>query len=75
MRNRLQFFFSHLMTITQIITEISITLGKQLQRIIHYSASPCRPLQLQSCLRRNDPNALYDVDCDEVYPRVYIGDA
>ncbi|KAG5684054.1 hypothetical protein PVAND_013305 [Polypedilum vanderplanki] len=52
-----------------------VTTGKQLQRIIHYSASPCRPLQLQSCLRRNDPNSLYDVDCDEVYPRLYIGDA
>lgn len=50
------------------------TSGKQLQRIIHYSVTPCRPLQ--SCIqRRNDPNALYDVDCDEVYSRVYIGDA
>lgn len=50
-----------------------VTTGKQLQRIIHYSVTPCRPLQ--SCIRRNDPNLLYDVDCDEVYPRVYIGDA
>ncbi|CAG9803760.1 unnamed protein product [Chironomus riparius] len=50
-----------------------VTTGKQLQRIIHYSVTPCRPLQ--SCIRRNDPNILYDVDCDEVYPRVYIGDA
>ncbi|XP_070493373.1 dual specificity protein phosphatase 3 [Chironomus tepperi] len=50
-----------------------VTTGKQLQRIIHYSVTPCRPLT--SCIRRNDPNILYDVDCDEVYPRVYIGDA
>lgn len=47
--------------------------GKQLQRILHYSVTPCRPLK--SCIGRSDPSALYDVDCDEVYPRVYIGDA
>lgn len=50
-----------------------VTTGKQLQRILHYSVTPCRPLK--SCIGRSDPCALYDVDCDEVYPRVYIGDA
>lgn len=50
-----------------------VTTGKQLQRVLHYSVTPCRPLQ--SCLRRNDTSALYDVDCDEVYPKIYIGDA
>ncbi|CAO1396599.1 unnamed protein product [Diamesa hyperborea] len=49
-----------------------VTTGKQLQRVLHYSVTPCRPLP--SCIRRND-SALYDVDCDEVYPRIYIGDA
>lgn len=46
------------------------TTGRQLQRILHYSVTPCRPLL---GLRRNEC-ALYDVDCDEVYPRLYIGD-
>ncbi|CRK87187.1 CLUMA_CG000992, isoform C [Clunio marinus] len=50
-----------------------VTTGKQLQRVLHYSVTPCRPLQ--SCIRRNDTSAIYDVDCDEVYPRIYIGDA
>ncbi|XP_038108199.1 dual specificity protein phosphatase 3 isoform X3 [Culex quinquefasciatus] len=47
------------------------TTGRQLQRILHYSVTPCRPLL---GLRRSEC-ALYDVDCDEVYPRLYIGDA
>lgn len=47
------------------------TTGRQLQRILHYSVTPCRPML---GLRRNEC-ALYDVDCDEVYPRLYIGDA
>lgn len=47
------------------------TTGKQLQRILHYSVTPCRPLP---GFRRSEING-FDVDCDEVYPRLYIGDA
>uniref|UniRef100_A0A336LBD3 Dual specificity protein phosphatase n=1 Tax=Culicoides sonorensis TaxID=179676 RepID=A0A336LBD3_CULSO len=47
------------------------TTGRQLQRILHYSVTPCRPLP---GFRRSD-NSQFDVDCDEVYPRLYIGDA
>jgi len=47
------------------------TTGRQLQRILHYSVTPCRPLP---GFRRANHD-LYDVDCDEVYPRLYIGDA
>lgn len=58
--------------VSVLVRHVSPT-GKQLQRVLHYSVTPCRPLQ--SCIRRNDTNAIYDVDCDEVYPRIYIGDA
>ncbi|KAL9873634.1 dual specificity phosphatase DUPD1 isoform X2 [Glossina fuscipes] len=47
------------------------TTGRQLQRVLHYSMTPCRSLQ---GLRRSDC-VLHDVDCDEVYPGIYIGDA
>ncbi|KAL5280773.1 DUSP3 family protein [Megaselia abdita] len=43
------------------------TTGRQLQRLIYYSAVPCR-LRSTEC-------AIYDVDCDEVFYGVYIGDA
>uniref|UniRef100_A0A1B0CHE0 Uncharacterized protein n=1 Tax=Lutzomyia longipalpis TaxID=7200 RepID=A0A1B0CHE0_LUTLO len=48
-----------------------VTTGRQLQRILHYSITPCRPLPT---LRRSEC-AIHDVDCDEVYPKIYIGDA
>lgn len=46
------------------------TTARQLQRILHYSVTPCRPLP---GFRRGD--AQFDVDCDEVFPKLYIGDA
>lgn len=46
------------------------TTGRQLQRILHYSATPCRPLP---GFRREC--AIHNVDCDEVYPGIFIGDA
>uniref|UniRef100_A0A1L8E2Y8 Dual specificity protein phosphatase n=1 Tax=Nyssomyia neivai TaxID=330878 RepID=A0A1L8E2Y8_9DIPT len=48
-----------------------VTTGRQLQRILHYSITPCRPLPT---MRRSEC-AIHDVDCDEVYPKIYIGDA
>lgn len=47
------------------------TTGRQLQRVLHYSMAPCRSLP---GLRRAEC-AIHDVDCDEVYPGIYIGDA
>ncbi|XP_055857585.1 dual specificity protein phosphatase 13 isoform X1 [Episyrphus balteatus] len=47
------------------------TTGRQLQRVLHYSVTPCRPLP---GLRRSEC-AIHDVDCDEVYPGIYVGDA
>ncbi|XP_030568346.1 dual specificity protein phosphatase 3 isoform X2 [Drosophila novamexicana] len=47
------------------------TTGRQLQRVLHYSMAPCRTLP---GLRRAEC-AIHDVDCDEVYPGIYIGDA
>ncbi|XP_030386574.1 dual specificity protein phosphatase 3 isoform X1 [Scaptodrosophila lebanonensis] len=47
------------------------TTGRQLQRVLHYSMAPCRTLP---GLRRSEC-AIHDVDCDEVYPGIYIGDA
>lgn len=47
------------------------TTGRQLQRILHYSVAPCR--SLPGLLRTEC--AIHDVDCDEVYPGIYIGDA
>ncbi|KAH8276533.1 hypothetical protein KR044_004728, partial [Drosophila immigrans] len=47
------------------------TTGRQLQRVLHYSMAPCRNLP---GLRRAEC-AIHDVDCDEVYPGIYIGDA
>ncbi|XP_059222231.1 dual specificity protein phosphatase 13 isoform X5 [Stomoxys calcitrans] len=45
------------------------TTGRQLQRVLHYSMTPCMAGVLRSeC-------ALHEVDCDEVYPGIYIGDA
>ncbi|XP_073829119.1 dual specificity protein phosphatase 13B isoform X2 [Musca autumnalis] len=45
------------------------TTGRQLQRVLHYSMTPC----LQGPLRSEC--AIHDVDCDEVYPGIFIGDA
>lgn len=45
--------------------------GRQLQRVLHYSMTPSRTLP---GLRRAEC-AIHDVDCDEVYPGIYIGDA
>ncbi|KAH8344946.1 hypothetical protein KR067_012951, partial [Drosophila pandora] len=47
------------------------TTGRQLQRVLHYSMAPSRALP---GLRRAEC-AIHDVDCDEVYPGIYIGDA
>lgn len=47
------------------------TTGRQLQRVLHYSMTPSRALP---GLRRSEC-AIHDVDCDEVYPGIYIGDA
>ncbi|XP_065366044.1 dual specificity protein phosphatase 13A isoform X2 [Calliphora vicina] len=47
------------------------TTGRQLQRVLHYSMTPCRTLP---GLRRSEC-AIHDVDADEVYPGIYIGDA
>ncbi|XP_037810338.1 dual specificity protein phosphatase 13 isoform X2 [Lucilia sericata] len=47
------------------------TTGRQLQRVLHYTMTPCRTLP---GLRRSEC-AIHDVDCDEVYPGIYIGDA
>lgn len=47
------------------------TTGRQLQRVLHYSVTPCRPLP---GLRRSE-YTIHDVDCDEVYPGIYVGDA
>ncbi|XP_037919194.1 dual specificity protein phosphatase 13 isoform X2 [Hermetia illucens] len=47
------------------------TTGRHLQRILHYSVPSCRPL---ATFRRTDC-AIHDVDCDEVYPGIFIGDA
>lgn len=47
------------------------TTGGQLQRILHYSVTPSRGL---SSFRRSDC-VIHDVDCDEVYPNVFLGDA
>ncbi|EDW39471.1 GL15648 [Drosophila persimilis] len=47
------------------------TTGRQLQRVLHYSMAPTRALP---GLRRAEC-AIHDVDCDEVYPGIYIGDA
>lgn len=47
------------------------TTGRQLQRVLHYSMTPSRSL---SGFRRSEC-AIHDVDCDEVYPGIYIGDA
>ncbi|XP_053948073.1 dual specificity phosphatase 29 isoform X2 [Anastrepha obliqua] len=46
------------------------TTGRQLQRVLHYSMAPGRNLP---GLRRTEC-AIHDVDCDEVYPGIYIGD-
>ncbi|XP_039958896.1 dual specificity phosphatase 29 isoform X1 [Bactrocera neohumeralis] len=46
------------------------TTGRHLQRVLYYSMTPCRNL---TGLRRTEC-ALHDVDCDEVYPGIYIGD-
>ncbi|XP_067614809.1 dual specificity phosphatase 29 isoform X4 [Eurosta solidaginis] len=46
------------------------TTGRQLQRVLHYSMAPCRNIP---SLRRTEC-AIHDVDCDEVYPGIYIGD-
>lgn len=53
------------------------TTGRQLQRILHYSATPCRPLPglRASNFKSRADCAIHDVDCDEVYPGIYIGDA
>ncbi|XP_063700497.1 dual specificity protein phosphatase 13B isoform X1 [Culicoides brevitarsis] len=53
------------------MTNYEQTTGRQLQRILHYSVTPCRPLPGF----RRSTDAHFDVDCDEVYPRLYIGDA
>ncbi|XP_017040521.1 dual specificity protein phosphatase 3 isoform X2 [Drosophila ficusphila] len=45
------------------------TTGRQLQRVLHYSMAPSRALP---GLRLRP---IHDVDCDEVYPGIYIGDA
>lgn len=50
--------------------KMETTSGRQLQRILHYSIAPTRSLGL-----RRTEIVLYDVDCDEVYPRLFIGDA
>lgn len=47
------------------------TTGRQLQRVLHYTMTPCRSLP---GLRRSEC-VIHDVDCDEVYPGIYIGDA
>ncbi|XP_068158643.1 dual specificity protein phosphatase 13B isoform X1 [Drosophila tropicalis] len=47
------------------------TTGRQLQRVLHYSMAPTRALP---GLRRAEC-AIHDVDCDEVYPGIFIGDA
>ncbi|XP_055376683.1 dual specificity phosphatase 29 isoform X2 [Condylostylus longicornis] len=47
------------------------TTGHHLQRILHYSVAPCRPLPGS----RPSECAIHGVDCDEVYPGIYIGDA
>lgn len=46
------------------------TTGRQLQRVLHYSMAP--GINLPG-LRRSEC-AIHDVDCDEVYPGIYIGD-
>lgn len=45
--------------------------GRQLQRILQYTITPCRPLPT---FRRADC-ILHHTDCDEVYPNLYVGDA
>ncbi|KAJ6648661.1 Dual specificity phosphatase 29 [Pseudolycoriella hygida] len=46
------------------------TSGRQLQRILQYCVTPCRPLPT---FRRAE-STIHDTDCDEVYPSLYIGD-
>lgn len=46
------------------------TTGRQLQRILQYCVTPCRPLPT---FRRAE-SSIHDTDCDEVYPSLYIGD-
>lgn len=46
------------------------TTGRQLQRILQYCVTPCRPLPT---FRRAE-STIHDTDCDEVYPSLYIGD-
>ncbi|XP_012160168.1 dual specificity phosphatase DUPD1 isoform X3 [Ceratitis capitata] len=46
------------------------TTGRQLQRVLHYSVAPCRSFP---GLRRTECS-FHEVDCDEVYPGIFIGD-
>lgn len=67
------FFFSVLQSPSRLEaaagTSSDHTTGRQLQRVLHYSMTPCMAGVLRSeC-------AIHDVDCDEVYPGIFIGDA
>lgn len=46
------------------------TTGRHLQQVLHYSTTPNRYLP---GLRRSECS-LYDVDCDEVVSKIYLGD-
>lgn len=57
---------------TELTREMSFppTTGRHLQQVLHYSTTPNRYLP---GLRRSECS-LYDVDCDEVVSKIYLGD-